>query len=149
MEIEDLRTVRGGLRRRWRKFGGSTSRLAKSIVSRRVLAWRRNSGVQLLARTTRGSALTEAGALFVIVRRTSASTIEARVRRFSRRELQACCESRPLPRLPHSLPPSLAGARAASSGAPRPYPFNDRHVDLVAEVSIAAFVSAILLIRIW
>ena len=64
MDIEDLRTFvevadSGGVSPAARRLG-----VAKSIVSRRLLRLEAELGVQLLARTTRGSALTEAGVTF-------------------------------------------------------------------------------------
>jgi DNA-binding transcriptional LysR family regulator len=64
MEIQDLQTFvevadAGGVSPAARRLG-----VAKSIVSRRLLRLESELGVQLLARTTRGAALTEAGATF-------------------------------------------------------------------------------------
>ncbi|NKE47993.1 LysR family transcriptional regulator [Roseomonas frigidaquae] len=64
MDIEDLQTFvaiadAGGVSPAARRLG-----LAKSIVSRRLLRVEAELGVQLLARTTRGAALTEAGITF-------------------------------------------------------------------------------------
>lgn len=64
MDIEALRTFvevadAGGVSPAARRLG-----VAKSIVSRRLLRLESELGVQLLARTTRGAALTEAGATF-------------------------------------------------------------------------------------
>src|SRR3954463_3997342 len=64
MEIEELRTFvevaeAGGMTAAAPRPGG-----AKSIVSRRLIRLEAERGVQLLARTTRGAALTEAGATF-------------------------------------------------------------------------------------
>ncbi|MFD1330396.1 LysR family transcriptional regulator [Methylopila musalis] len=64
MDTEDLRTFvtvadAGGVSAAARRLG-----VAKSIVSRRLLRIEAELGVQLLARTTRGAALTEAGVTF-------------------------------------------------------------------------------------
>lgn len=64
MDIEDLRTYvevadAGGISPAARRLG-----LSKSIVSRRLFRLEAELGVQLIARTTRGAALTEAGAAF-------------------------------------------------------------------------------------
>lgn len=64
LEIEELRTFvevadAGGISSAALRLG-----VAKSIVSRRLVRLESELGVQLLARTTRGAALTEAGATF-------------------------------------------------------------------------------------
>ena len=64
MEIEDLQTFvevadAGGVSPAARRLG-----VSKSIVSRRLVRLEADLGIQLLARTTRGAALTEAGTVF-------------------------------------------------------------------------------------
>ncbi|MGY0798558.1 LysR family transcriptional regulator [Lysobacter sp. A286] len=64
MDIEDLRTFvevadAGGVSPAARRLG-----VSKSIVSRRLVRLEAELGIQLLARTTRGAALTEAGSTF-------------------------------------------------------------------------------------
>jgi DNA-binding transcriptional LysR family regulator len=64
MDLEDLRTFvevadAGGVSSAARRLG-----VSKSIVSRRLFRLEGELGVQLLARTTRGAALTEAGVTF-------------------------------------------------------------------------------------
>lgn len=64
MEIEDLRTFvevadAGGVTPASRRLG-----ISKSMVSRRLVRLETELSVQLVARTTRGAALTEAGATF-------------------------------------------------------------------------------------
>jgi DNA-binding transcriptional LysR family regulator len=64
MDIEELKTFvevadAGGVAPAARRLG-----IAKSIVSRRLIRLEAELGIQLLARTTRGAALTEAGVAF-------------------------------------------------------------------------------------
>ncbi|WP_157986118.1 LysR family transcriptional regulator, partial [Teichococcus vastitatis] len=64
MDIEDLRTFvevadAGGVSAAARRLG-----VSKSVVSRSLVRLEAELGVQLLARTTRGAALTEAGSTF-------------------------------------------------------------------------------------
>ena len=64
MEIEDIQAFvevagSGGLTAAARRLG-----VSKSIVSRRIARLEKSLGARLLSRTTRGAALTEAGATF-------------------------------------------------------------------------------------
>eukprot|EP00456_Euglypha_rotunda_P062262 TRINITY_DN5228_c0_g1_i10.p1 TRINITY_DN5228_c0_g1~~TRINITY_DN5228_c0_g1_i10.p1 ORF type:complete len:311 (+),score=39.24 TRINITY_DN5228_c0_g1_i10:144-1076(+) len=64
LDIEELRTFvevadAGGVTSAARRLG-----VSKSIVSRRLARLEQDLGIQLLARTTRGAALTEAGVVF-------------------------------------------------------------------------------------
>ncbi|MCH4550192.1 LysR family transcriptional regulator [Rhizobium changzhiense] len=64
MDIEDLQTLvevadAGGVSPAARRLG-----ISKSMVSRRLIRLEAELGIQLLARTTRGAALTEAGVTF-------------------------------------------------------------------------------------
>lgn len=75
MDIEDVTTFvevadAGGISAAARRLG-----VSKSIVSRRLFRLETELGVQLLARTTRGAALTEAGITF----RNHAATVRAEI----------------------------------------------------------------------
>lgn len=134
MEIEDLQTFvevadAGGVTAGARRLG-----LAKSIVSRRLLRLEEDLGVQLLARTTRGAALTEAGILFRDHAANVCAIIEA-----AREEVSPTGELKGLLRI---AAPASFGSQIAPTLAElaRRHPqlqvhtrFNDRFVDLVAE----------------
>jgi len=77
VDIEDLRTFvevanAGGVSPAARRLG-----VAKSIVSRRLGRLESEMGVQLLARTTRGASLTEAGATFRVHAAKACAEIDA------------------------------------------------------------------------
>ncbi|MEC3948869.1 LysR family transcriptional regulator [Sphingobium sp. HWE2-09] len=135
MEIEDLRTFvevadAGGVSPAARRLG-----LAKSIVSRRLSRLEDELGVQLLARTTRGAALTEAGIIFRERAARICADLEA-----ARDEILPTGDLRGRLRL---AAPSSFGAEyfaPALAELARRHPllhvqslFSDRYVDLVSE----------------
>lgn len=135
MEVEDLRTFvevadAGGVSPAARRLG-----LAKSIVSRRLSRLEDELGVQLLARTTRGAALTEAGATF----RDHAARMFAEFEA-AREEILPAGELRGRLRLaaPSSFGPEYFAPTLARLAKLHPLlsvqaRFNDRYVDLVNE----------------
>lgn len=134
MDIEDLRTFvevadAGGINAAARRLG-----LAKSIVSRRLLRLEEELGVELLARTTRGAILTEAGASF----RDQAADICAQIEA-AKEEMSPNGDIRGLLRIagPASVGTYFAPALAEFA---RRHPalhvhtrFSDQYVDLAAE----------------
>ncbi|MBY6261111.1 LysR family transcriptional regulator [Azospirillum sp. 412522] len=134
MEIEDLRTFvevadAGGINAAARRLG-----LAKSIVSRRLLRLEQELGAELLARSTRGAILTEAGISF----RDQAAEICGRIDA-AREEMSPNGDIRGLLRI--AGPASVAAyfASALAEFAKR-HPalqvhtrFSDQYVDLAAE----------------
>lgn len=135
MEIEDLRTFvevadAGGVSQASRRLS-----LAKSIVSRRLLRLEAELGVQLLTRTTRGAALTEAGAAFRHhAARITAEADLARETILPEGELQGQLRiSAPLTFGPTHFAPAFAemARRHPQLGIRTCY--TDRFVDLVAE----------------
>lgn len=134
MEIEDLRTFvevadAGGVNSAARRLG-----VAKSIVSRRVLRLEEELGVQLLTRSTRGAALTEAGTLFRDRAADVCSSMDA-----AREEMSPDGDLHGLLRVaaPASFSAQLATS-LAKFGQRHPclhvhIRFNDRYVDLVGE----------------
>jgi len=134
MEIEDLRTFvevadAGGINSAARRLG-----LAKSIVSRRLLRLEEELGAELLARTTRGAILTEAGLSF----RDQAADICAKIDA-AREEMSPNGDIRGLLRIagPASVGTLFASALAEFA---RRHPalqvhtrFSDQYVDLAAE----------------
>ncbi|MCX5493927.1 LysR substrate-binding domain-containing protein [Kaistia dalseonensis] len=134
MEIEDLRTFvevadAGGINSAARRLG-----LAKSIVSRRLLRLEEELGAELLARTTRGAVLTEAGISF----RDQAADICAKIDA-AREEMSPNGDIRGLLRI---AGPASVGTYFASvlADLARRHPalnvhtrFSDQYVDLAAE----------------
>lgn len=134
MLLEDLQTFvavadAGGVSPAARRLG-----LAKSIVSRRLLRLEADLGVQLLARTTRGASLTEAGLAF----REHAARITAEME-CAREILQPSGDLQGLLRVaaPLSFAPQFAPILAEMARLhPRLHihtAYSDRFVDLVAE----------------
>lgn len=135
MEVDDLRTFvevadAGGVSSAARRMG-----LAKSIVSRRLSRLEDELGVQLLARTTRGAALTEAGVTF----RDHAARMFAELEA-AREEILPAGELRGRLRLaaPSSFGPEYFAPALARMAAMHPLlavnvRFSDRYVDLVGE----------------
>jgi DNA-binding transcriptional LysR family regulator len=134
MELEDLQVFleaanAGGVNAAARRLG-----VAKSIVSRRILRLEAQLGVQLLARTTRGAALTEAGALF----RDHATNIcaildNARQEMAPDGELQGLLRIAAPASFGQQLAPTLAELARRHPGLHVHIRFNDRYADLVAE----------------
>jgi DNA-binding transcriptional LysR family regulator len=135
MEMEDLKTFvevadSGGVSSAARRLG-----VAKSIVSRRLLRLESELGVQLLARTTRGAALTEAGVTF----RERAARVCAEMD-LAREEISPEGELRGLLRVaaPASFGPTHFAAALAELARRHPRlqihtRYNDRYVDLAGE----------------
>jgi DNA-binding transcriptional LysR family regulator len=135
MDIEDLRTFvevadAGGVSAAARRLG-----VSKSIVSRRLFRLEEELGAQLLARTTRGAALTEAGVAF----RDHAARVGAEIdaaREIIRPTGELTGRLRvamPLTFGPTHLAPLLA---QLASRHPRLHihsSYSDRFVDLIAE----------------
>ncbi|WP_443971423.1 LysR family transcriptional regulator [Sphingobium sp. CR28] len=134
VEIEDLRMFvevadAGGINSAARRLG-----LAKSIVSRRLLRLEQDLGAELLARTTRGAVLTEAGISF----RDQAADICTKIDA-AREEMSPSGDLRGLLRIagPASIGTFFASALADFA---RRHPalnvhtrFSDQYVDLAAE----------------
>src|SRR6186713_772934 len=134
MELEDLQTFvavadSGGVSAAARRLG-----VAKSIISRRLFRLEAELGAQLLARTTRGAALTEAGVTF----REHAARVCAEID-MAREEMSPDGDLRGLLRIagPASFGQHFAPALAEMA---RRHPllhihtrYSDRYVDLVGE----------------
>lgn len=135
MELDDLRTFvevadAGGI-----TTGARRLSLPKSIVSRRLARLEQSLGTQLLARTTRGSALTEAGAQF----REHAMRIIAELDS-AQESLSGAGELRGLLRIAAPLSFGLAQFAPVIAELARRHSqlhidasYSDRFVDLVAE----------------
>lgn len=135
MDIEELRTFvevadAGGVTPAARRLG-----VSKSIVSRRLARLEEDLGVQLLSRTTRGAALTEAGATF----RDHAARVCVEID-LAKETILPAGDLRG--RLRISAPLSFGPTHLASVFAElaRRHPhlhvhtcYSDRHVDLIAE----------------
>ncbi|WP_136684459.1 LysR family transcriptional regulator [Falsirhodobacter xinxiangensis] len=135
MDIEDLQTFvevadAGGVSAAARRMG-----LSKSIVSRRLHRLEAELGVQLLARSTRGAALTEAGAAF----RDHAARASAEIDT-AREAIQPSGALRgrfrvamPLTLGPTHFAPSLAKMAQTHPQLQIHTAYSDRFVDLIAE----------------
>ncbi|MEB1527527.1 LysR substrate-binding domain-containing protein [Xanthomonas sp. WHRI 7945] len=135
MDIEDLRTFvevadAGGVSPAARRLG-----LAKSIVSRRLLRLEEELGTQLLARTTRGAAVTEAGATFrEHAARICAEMDVARETIFPAGDLRGRLRiAAPLTFGPTHLAPVLAELARRHPALHVHTCYSDRYIDLVAE----------------
>lgn len=135
MDIDELRTFAevahaGGVSPAARRLG-----VSKSIVSRRLAGLEQDLGVQLLARDTRGAALTEAGATF----RDYAARVVAEIDTARETILPAgALQGRfrvaaPLSFGPTHFAPVLADMASCHSGLHLHACYTDRFVDLIAE----------------
>lgn len=135
MDIDDLRTFvevadAGGVTPASRRLG-----ISKSIVSRRLIRLEEDLGVQLLARTTRGAAVTEAGATF----RDYAARVVAEID-VARETILPAGNLRgrlriaaPLSFGPTHFAPVLADLAGRHPELHVHACYTDRHVDLIAE----------------
>ncbi|CUX55662.1 MULTISPECIES: LysR family transcriptional regulator [Agrobacterium] len=135
MDIEDLRTFvavadAGGVSAAARRLG-----VSKSIVSRRLFRIEAELGVQLLARTTRGAALTEAGITFRYhAARASAEIDTARETILPAGELHGRLRvAMPLTFGPTHFAPVLAEMARQNPQLHIHTSYSDRFVDLIAE----------------
>lgn len=135
MEIEDLRTFvevadAGGVSTAARRLG-----IAKSIVSRRLIRLEEDLGIQLLARTTRGAAVTEAGATFrEHAARICAEMDAARETIFPAGDLRGRLRiAAPLTFGPTHLAPVLAELARQHPALQVHACYSDRYIDIVAE----------------
>jgi DNA-binding transcriptional LysR family regulator len=135
MDIEELQTFvevadAGGVSPAARRLG-----VSKSIVSRRLARLEADLGVQLLARTTRGAALTEAGAAFRDYAARACAEIDA-----ARETIVPAGELRGRLRIaaPLTFGPTHLAPVIAEMGRRHPQLeintcYTDRFVDLIAE----------------
>ena len=135
MDIEDLQTFvavadAGGVSAAARRLG-----VSKSIVSRRLFRIEAELGVQLLARTTRGAALTEAGITFRDhAARASAEIDTARETILPTGELRGRLRvAMPLTFGPTHFAPVLAEMAHQHPQLHIHTSYSDRFVDLIAE----------------
>ncbi|RVD19418.1 MAG: LysR family transcriptional regulator [Mesorhizobium sp.] len=135
MDIEDLQTFvvvadAGGVSAAARRLG-----VSKSIVSRRLFRVEAELGVQLLARTTRGAALTEAGITFRDhAARASAEIDTAREAIFPTGELRGRLRvAMPLTFGATHFAPVLAEMARLHPNLHIHTSYSDRFVDLIAE----------------
>ncbi|RUV75502.1 MAG: LysR family transcriptional regulator [Mesorhizobium sp.] len=135
MDIEDLQTFvavadAGGVSAAARRLG-----VSKSIVSRRLFRVEAELGVQLLARTTRGAALTEAGITFRDhAARASAEIDTARETILPTGDLRGRLRvAMPLTFGPTHFAPVLAEMARQHPKLHIHTSYNDRFVDLIAE----------------
>ncbi|TIN29026.1 LysR family transcriptional regulator [Mesorhizobium sp.] len=135
MDIEDLQTFvavadAGGVSAAARRLG-----VSKSIVSRRLFRVEAELGVQLLARTTRGAALTEAGITFRDhAARASAEIDTARETILPTGELRGRLRvAMPLTFGPTHFAPVLAEMAHQHPQLHIHTSYSDRFVDLIAE----------------
>ncbi|RWI27790.1 LysR family transcriptional regulator [Mesorhizobium sp.] len=135
MDIEDLQTFvavadAGGVSAAARRLG-----VSKSIVSRRLFRIEAELGVQLLARTTRGAALTEAGNTFRDhAARASAEIDTARETILPTGELRGRLRvAMPLTFGPTHFAPVLAEMARQHPQLHIHTSYSDRFVDLIAE----------------
>jgi len=135
MDIEDLQTFveiadTGGVSAAARRLG-----ISKSIVSRRLFRLEAELGVQLVARTTRGAALTEAGVTFRDhAARVSTEIDAARETLLPAGELRGRLRvAMPLTLGPTHFAPVLVEMARRHSRLNIHASYNDRFVDLSAE----------------
>ncbi|MBU0724634.1 MAG: LysR family transcriptional regulator [Alphaproteobacteria bacterium] len=135
MDVEDLQTFvavadAGGVSAAARRLG-----ISKSIVSRRLFRIEAELGVQLLARTTRGAALTEAGVTFRDhAARASAEIETARETILPTGDLRGRLRiAMPLAFGPTHFAPVLADMAHQHPQLQIHSAYSDRFVDLIAE----------------